>query len=388
MGPPRLSLTTRGAFAVGAAPTCALAGLLLGAEELVLLAIALGTLLVTGLVQTRQRARQASGHWHIGAQLASSDAEVGRPLELVVTVVPSGRGGSVPTWLEDPTLRWRRSPRAGPQAGRRALPNPALALRVPLLESGNAAAFSFPVPTAYRGVYALEGHRLWCFDSVGLFAQVVGIGPSAIVSVHPVPNDVAVPDALLQGEPGPDDLEPVSAQAPRRHDNFGDFAGLRAYVPGDRLRLLYWPALARTGELMVRHFDDVTPHRVHLVADVRPLLGFRGTESVLGTVAGVGLQLLARGEMVELSTSAGERIGIGPGPHAAMALLRAIAAIDTAPPTALGRRRPRRRPTNAGPGSTAHGFAPVGGSPLVVTTRGGANALPGSLAASPLIIAP
>ena len=93
--------------------------------------------------------------------------------------------------------------------------------------------------------------------------------------------------------------------ARRGHDSLGDFSGIRPYIPGDRLRLLYWPALARRGELMVRDFEDSGSHRVQVVADVRPLLGASGCESVLATAAGVGLQALARGSVVELSTTAG-----------------------------------------------------------------------------------
>ena len=137
---------------------------------------------------------------------------------------------------------------------------------------------------------------------------------------------------------------PVSPR-PRR-DNFGDFSGIRDYVPGDRLRLLCWPALARTGELMVRDFDDSGPHRVHVVADVRALNGAAGCESVLATAAGVGLAALAGDSLVELSTTSGDHIAIGPGPFGAPALLRAIAGVETAarpaPPPGRGRGRWRR----------------------------------------------
>jgi uncharacterized protein (DUF58 family) len=50
--------------------------------------------------------------------------------------------------------------------------------------------------------------------------------------------------------------------------------------------------------LMVREFEDSGSHRVQVVADIRPLIGAAGCESVLATVAGVGLAALARGSVV------------------------------------------------------------------------------------------
>jgi uncharacterized protein (DUF58 family) len=383
----RLSLTTRGAFALGVAPTSAVAGFLLGAEELVLLSLALVTLLLGGALQSARRSRQARGHWRLSVQLAGSDVEAGRPLVVSVTLVADGRGGSVPTWLEDPKPCWQRVNRSRSDGARRPLPNPSSALPVPRLAGDGSASFEFLAPTEYRGVYALTGLRLWCFDSVGLFAQMVGLGPSATITVHPVPTEVELTDELLRGREGPEENQPVVSNTPARRDNFGDFAGLRPYVPGDRLRLLYWPALARTGELMVRDFEDIAPRRVHVVVDVRPLVGYRGTEAVLAAAAGVGLQVLAHGATLELSTSSGEQIAIGPGRHGDTALMRAIAAIESTPPPATVGRRARRR-TQAPPGPPiAHGFATYGGTPLVITTHGGANALPSSLGFSDLIIA-
>jgi uncharacterized protein (DUF58 family) len=369
------------------APTSAVAGFLLGAEELVLLSLALVTLLAGGALQSAHRARRARGHWRLSVQLAGSDAEAGRPLAMLVALAADGPGGSVPIWLEDPKPCWRRISRSAGDAVKRPLPNPSSALPVPRLDGDGSATFEFLAPTEYRGVYALTGLRLWCFDSVGLFSQLVGLGPSATITVHPVATEVELTDELLRGREGPEENHPVASTTPTRRDNFGDFAGLRPYVPGDRLRLLYWPALARTGELMVRDFEDIAPRRVHVVVDVRPLIGYRGTEAVLAAAAGVGLQVLAHGATLELSTSSGEQIAIGPGAHGDTALLRAIAAIESTPPPAtIGRRAGRR--TQAPPNQPiAHGFATFGGSPLVITTHGGANALPNSLGFSDLIIA-
>jgi uncharacterized protein (DUF58 family) len=395
MGRRRLSLTSRGAIALGLVPVSALAGAFLGAEELVLLSLALATLLLCGLVQSAHRAGRARGNWRIELQLEANEAEVGRPLELGVTLAAAGAGGSVPTWLEDPAADWERVGYGA--AAESGLPHPSTGRRVPLLDSGATVTFGSPAPTDRRGVFTLRGPRLWCLDSFGLVAQLIARGPSATISVHPVPLVVEVADEWLRGDPATEQDQPDTPLAPKRRESLGDFSAIRPYVPGDRLRLLHWPALARTGDLMVRDFEDSAPRRVHLVADVRPRLGATAAEAVLAAVAGVGLQVLAQGAAVEMSTTAGERIAVGPGPLGPPGLLRAIAAITLAEEGGARRqpwrlRLPHRHRTSARPETAPHptdrGLGARGAAPLVVTTRDGADSLPGALGLAHLVLVP
>ena len=408
MAPRRLTLTTRGVIAVCLAPISAVAGLLLGAEELVLVSIALGTLLVCAVAQSAYRARRARGNWRISVDLGVHDAEVESTLPMTVglalapapasasasasAAVRAGRGGAIPLWLEDPQHCWERVRRlVDATPARPRMPNPSVVVRVPLLDSDPGAVATqlhFLAPTESRGVFNLRGMRLWCFDSFGLVAQLVAVGPSATITVHPVPLVVELGDEILRGEQGTDD-HPVARVTQPRRDSFGDFAGLRPYVPGDRLRLLYWPALARSGELLVRDFEDDGPHRVHVVADLRTLIGDEGAESVLATVAGVGLLVLAQGSVVEFSTTSGERVAIGPGPLGAIALLRAIAGIETVAPSLTSPwwagRRQVRAPLSREDERELH---PIAGTPLLVTTEAGLRALPASFGLAHVVIAP
>jgi uncharacterized protein (DUF58 family) len=377
----RMSLTTRGAFAIGIAPSSAVAGFVLGAEELVLLSVALFALLACGFIQCAARARVAKAGWHVAIHLPSSEIEAGQKMSMLLVLSASGRGGSVPTWLEDPARSWRRVCRSTPEATRHTLPNPSLSRPLPRLAEGEMVAIDCGPPTQRRGVFSLRGVRHWCFDSVGLFAQLLNVGPTATITVYPVPVVSGLRDELLQGEEVHEATvsDPIAGPAKRQHS--GDFAGLRPYVPGDRLRLLYWPALARSGELVVRDFEDIVPSRVHLIADVRALIGDRGIEAVLAVAAGIGLQVLARGTMLEFSTSSGDRVAIGPGTHGTAALLRAIAAVDVTPTP----RSARRRGDATAPNQST--FPPSSGRPFIVTTDVGAGSLPASLAFSQLIIA-
>jgi uncharacterized protein (DUF58 family) len=389
----RLTLTTRGVVALGLIPLSAVAGALLGAEEFVLLAFGLGALLLSGLIQSAYRAGVARTNWRVGITLASTETEVGGPLEMAVTLAAAGRGGVTPVRFEDPEQLWERVGRTTPpERARPRRPSPSHAVRVPPVPSGATAELRFAVPTVRRGVFVLPELRLWCFDSIGLIAQRVAVGPRATVVVHPVPAGVEVRDEVLRGDSGSEDTPHLPAYSVPKRDSFGDFSGIRDYVPGDRLRLLWWPALARNGDLMVRDFEDSGPHRVHVVADVRALIGDSGCESVLATVAGVGLAVLARGSVVELSTTAGERIAIGPGPLGPGALLRAIAGVESAGEVAPRRRWPGRwsgrRRAIGSPGGSERDFHLVAGTPVVVTTAAGARALPGSLGFAHLVLAP
>jgi hypothetical protein len=90
---------------------------------------------------------------------------------------------------------------------------------------------------------------------------------------------------------------------------------------------------------------------------------------------------------MELSTTAGERVAIGPGPLGATALLRAIAALEIPQAQALPRWR-RRRPASAGLAKHEAGLPPTAGSPLVVTTSAGMRALPGAYGFAHVVVAP
>jgi uncharacterized protein (DUF58 family) len=48
-------------------------------------------------------------------------------------------------------------------------------------------------------------------------------------------------------------------------DWMGDFHGVRGFQPGDRLKLLHWPSIARSGRLMVRQFDRPLPEKYFVV---------------------------------------------------------------------------------------------------------------------------
>ena len=324
---------------------------------------------------------RAEGGWRIAVHLDVADVPRGHVATIGLTLTATGGASTVPVQLADPSACWDEVTGAATAPPPTRARPPALPLAIPIPAPAEAGSLSlrFPVPTQDRGVFRLRGTSLWCFDSLALFGGQVTTGPGATVTVLPVPEPVELAPGLLQGERGSEDVELQAPLAPRRQHNMGDFAGLRAYVPGDRLRLLYWPALARNGELLVREFEDVGARRVHLLADVRSHLGRRGAEAVLSAAAGAGLAALAAGAIVEFSTTAGDRVAIGPGPHGDLALLRAIANVAIAP---VAEHRGRRA---VAPSDTPSPH--FSRTDLMITTSGGANSLPAVLRHGNLVIA-
>ena len=362
-------------MAIVLAPASIGAGFAFGAEELVLLGLAVATFWVVGFVQCAARLRAAGDSWRLGVQLDSADIACGSPSFLTVRIDATGRGGAVPVRLGDPTDSWAE---ANSSARSPSAPGPAQSVSLPALRDSGSVTLRFAIPTQQRGIFGLSGVHLWCGDSLALFVALVASGPGATVTVVPVPTAVEVNADLLRGTLISDDALVDTQRQRRSRQDLGDFAGLRPYVPGDRLRLLYWPSLARTGDLMVRDFEDTGSRRVYLLADVRPHLGRRGVEAVLAAAAGAGLRALDTGALVEFASTGGQRFAVGPGPHAEVMFLRELAAVEVAELPG-----PRARRAGLPPAVQLPHF-PV--PPLVLTTPGGANSLPAAVGTGPVVV--
>ncbi len=59
-------------------------------------------------------------------------------------------------------------------------------------------------------------------------------------------------------------IDVEEAESTHRHWS-GDFHGLRAFQPGDRMKSVHWPSSARTGGMMVRQFDRPLPEKYFVV---------------------------------------------------------------------------------------------------------------------------
>jgi uncharacterized protein (DUF58 family) len=77
-----------------------------------------------------------------------------------------------------------------------------------------------------------------------------------------------------------------------------EFAGHRAYTPGDDLRFLDRHALMRHGTLALREFETETDRSVHLVVDATASMGFRGGRAPAAKLAFGALIAAALGYVV------------------------------------------------------------------------------------------
>lgn len=149
-------------------------------------------------------------------------------------------------------------------------------------------ATSMAVPADRRGRLRPGRSRLSTEWPLGLF--------SVWSWLHPRVETVAYPLARDHGFP----LPPTGGPGQRGRAVAGDedFAGLRDYRPGDPPRRIAWKALARTGELQTKAFEDVPAGERWLAWDA---LGSLGGEERLQQLCHWVVELDARGQRYGLA---------------------------------------------------------------------------------------
>ena len=86
-----------------------------------------------------------------------------------------------------------------------------------------------------------------------------------------------------------------------------EFAGHRAYVPGDDLRWLDRHALMRHGALMLREFETETDRTLRLLVDASGSMAFRGTRARGAKLAYAAVLALA---LAWIATHEGDRVAL------------------------------------------------------------------------------
>jgi uncharacterized protein (DUF58 family) len=382
----------RGLILSTGAGALAVLGLGFGVEEFVMLSIALGVLLALGALSVAWRARTARRSLRLDLRVPAMEVSVGQAAIMELCVTNAGRRTIPSVRVEAPARHWTISypglgtrrpgtPELSPAGTTDGNPLVALAhtlaWSVPIadLPPGSGTTVRIPVPTSVRGVLTLNPVGLWCEDPFRLFALRSAPGPSAHMIVCPVPDLTQAAQlpahTFLSGRPS----EHRPGAAPSASVAGDDLSSLRPYVPGDHLNRLHWPALARTGELVVRDFTAPETGRLALLVDLRPSAhGPTSFEAAIARVAALGSRALADGVAVELCTSAGERLELPAGPAGRQALVRALALLGpTNPPTSSALRW-----TGRTSGSAVWAAPGVGdeGMVLVTTDAGASTALP------------
>jgi uncharacterized protein (DUF58 family) len=280
---------------VGAAGGLAVGSYLLGAVELLALAVAALALLAGGmlwlsfahsldLVMTR---RVRPNRLHVGAE--------GR----IDLTIENRDGRATPLLSATDWFDERRR---------------AARFLVPPLAAGAAARAAYRIPTRRRGRYQVGPLVVRVSDPFGLSRRTLAGVEQSEVLVRPRVHDLVAPVAV--GSRVSSDTEAVAARA-LVSDLGSEFLTLRDYEVGDDLRRVHWRSTARTGELMIRQDEARWRSRAAVVLDVHPDgHDAESFEVAVEAAASVVARLVRLQRRVEVITSAGTILGTGGDPRA------------------------------------------------------------------------
>ena len=204
-------------------------------------------------------------------------------------------------------------------------------LLVAPLAPGDECRAAYRFATDRRGVVTVGPLQVELTDPFGLARlRLPAAGVSDLVVYPAIERLPAVPLSA-----GNDPL--AGSEHPNALGRGGeDFYALRAYVVGDDLRRVHWPATARHDELMVRQDELPWQGRTTVVLDDRA--GVHTPESFERMVSAAASILVAgsrRQDLVRVVTASGSDSGFGAGRPHVEALLEALACLEPRGTTGL-----------------------------------------------------
>jgi uncharacterized protein (DUF58 family) len=162
---------------------------------------------------------------------------------------------------------------------------------VPDLPPGADEPLQYRLAARRRGAYQIGPLRLECHDFLGLYRFTRRLGPVAELLVYP--QAVPMPNLWRPAARG---VTPRRSRR-RRLGLSGDFAGVRAYVPGDDLRRVDWKSSARQGRLTVIETENPETTEAVVILDLqRGTHVGRGERSTLEYGATLAASLAAEAE--------------------------------------------------------------------------------------------
>jgi len=164
---------------------------------------------------------------------------------------------------------------------------------IPALDENAEHEELFAVPTSRRAVIVAGPAVSVRGDQLGLLRRTVRWADPIELFVHPVTTRLAPSAAGLVR-----DLEGEVTKTITNNDI--SFHALRAYEPGDDRRYVHWRTSARTGQLMVRQFEETRRSQVIMVfvADKAHYASDDEFELAVSTMASLGVQVLHDGTKV------------------------------------------------------------------------------------------
>lgn len=197
-------------------------------------------------------------------------------------------------------------------------------LLVAPLDPGGSARAAYRFATERRGVVTVGPLQVELTDPFGLARlRLPAAGVSELVVYPAIERLVAIPLSA-----GNDPL--AGSEHPNSLGRGGeDFYALRAYVLGDDLRRVHWPATARHDELMVRQEELPWQGRTTVVLDDRAAVHSPETfERMVSAAASVLVAGTHRQDLVRIVTTSGSDSGFGAGRSHVEGLLEALACLQ------------------------------------------------------------
>lgn len=178
---------------------------------------------------------------------------------------------------------------------------------VPILRSGQSINQRFRVPTAQRGIVRIGPAESVAGDPFALTGRQTRWTGVTELFVHP--RTVALPGRQSGFV---HDLEGHASSHLSSADM--NFHALRPYAAGDDRRHVHWRSTARTGDLMVRQFEESRMSRVVVSLDTGRLAWLDADEFELGVscAASVAVQTLLGESPLALMTSSATLVAVTP----------------------------------------------------------------------------
>ncbi|KHK99530.1 hypothetical protein LK09_02565 [Microbacterium mangrovi] len=170
-------------------------------------------------------------------------------------------------------------------------------LGVPLLRAGHEVVRHLEIPAVARGVIRIGPPTAVRSDPVGILRRERRWEAVHDLYVHPQTVPVpAVSGGLIR------DLEGSPVQ--RLVDADMSFHAIRQYVPGDAQRQIHWKSTAKTGQLMVRQFEQTLRSRLAVVLSVDPgdFAAPDEFELAVSAAASLAVQAVRDGREIEVVT--------------------------------------------------------------------------------------
>ncbi|ANJ26700.1 DUF58 domain-containing protein [Agromyces aureus] len=170
---------------------------------------------------------------------------------------------------------------------------------VPALPTAADHEELFAVPTSRRAVIVAGPAVSVRGDQLGLLRRIVRWSEPVELFVHPVTARLKPSAAGLVR-----DLEGEVTKTIT--DNDISFHALRAYQPGDALRNVHWRTSARTGQLMVRQYEETRRSQLALLQRTERSSYASDEEFELGVsvLASLGVQVIRDATRVDVLTEA------------------------------------------------------------------------------------